>query len=206
MKRGLFITVEGIDGSGKSSVCKRLEEELDNATATYEPSKLWTGEVVEKSVAGEVPHLTTFHHFLADGHYHDKYVIEPLLKEGQTVVCDRHRDSTRAYQGVLLEDSVEGDTLEYIDAVISPVSRVPDLTLYLDIDLRTSAERRTDGRLEEYEKDAFLADVHKMYERIIDEDGRWVRVDATRSLDSVVSECVEIIDENCTKTTRNVKI
>jgi dTMP kinase len=139
--RGLFITLEGGEGSGKSSQSKRLAERLREAGAdvvlTQEPAGTPIGALVkgvfERRAAGEAPPVsgpTELLLFAAARADHVRTVIGPALEAGRTVVCDRFADSTVAYQGY-----GRGLPLEEIATLnrIATQGLAPDLTLLLDV-------------------------------------------------------------------------
>jgi dTMP kinase len=139
--RGLFITLEGGEGSGKSTHAKRLAERLQEAGAdvvlTQEPAGTPIGALVkgvfERRAAGEAPPVsgpTELLLFAAARADHVRTVIRPALEAGRTVVCDRFADSTVAYQGY-----GRGLPLEEIATLnrIATQGLAPDLTLLLDV-------------------------------------------------------------------------
>jgi dTMP kinase len=183
---GLYVTVEGIDGSGTTSVTERLGERLDCVT-TAEPSTLWTGEVARNAFeVREVPALSRFHFFQADRAAHVADVVRPALELGSTVVCDRGPDSTRAYQSVTTD--IPDD---YIEETLSHTLS-PDLTLWLDVDPSVAAERM-DGADAFEDRDVQLR-VAERYAEIAERFDRIVRIDANQPLDRVVDDAVFAID------------
>lgn len=191
---GSLITVEGIDGAGKTTVVNTIEDNVDNTVTTKEPSDLWTGEQVYRAISSdsETPATTDFFLFMADRMNHIENLIRPALREGKTVVSDRYADSSRAYQEIAMREEIPLSK-HYIEEVMEPWNIKPDTTIYLDITPET-AIRRADGG-DKYEKKEFLQKVRANYERIIAEDPRrFIRIDGEMPKDEVKNEVLKIID------------
>ncbi|MFB6077626.1 MAG: dTMP kinase [Halarchaeum sp.] len=189
----MLVTLEGIDGSGKTTVWQALRETRDY-TFTREPTESWYGDAVRRSIGDDdADPLAEAFLYTADHAAHLADVVRPALERGDVVVSDRYSDSRYAYQGVTL-DGVLDDPLDYVRDVHRPWTRPPDLTVYFDVDPRTAAARA--GATNKFERVEFLARVRDNYETLIDADPeRFVRVDATQS-PSVVRERVEaVLDE-----------
>jgi dTMP kinase len=124
-------------------------------------------------------------------------VIRPTLAAGEVVVSDRYSDSRYAYQAATLADYdplAVDDPLDYVRRVHDPFTRDPDLTVYLDVDPETAAERA--GTTNKLERLDYLRRVGANYERLLDEDPeRFVRVDASRSEGEVVDEVLDVVAE-----------
>jgi dTMP kinase len=196
--RAPFITVEGIDGAGKSTAVGALESHFDDVKTTKEPSNLWTGEQVYRAIGGdETPPLTDFYLFMADRVHHIDNLIKPALNDGTMVVSDRFADSTRAYQNTALgEHMMEEYGYEsepYIESLMEPWNMEPDLTLFLDISVDTSLERCEGG--DKYEKREFLTAVRSKYKELENKYDRFVTVDAERPKDHVCGEVIGIVEE-----------
>lgn len=132
-KRGVFISVEGIDGSGKTTQARYLVEALKNhgydAVYTTEPSKGYIGKILRNNILQgdkRVPAIVETVLFAADRVDHAVNEIEPLLKAGKTVVCDRYIHSSISYQGAA------GLELDWIREINSQVVK-PDLAIYVDV-------------------------------------------------------------------------
>ncbi|MDY6775831.1 MAG: dTMP kinase [Halobacteria archaeon] len=189
----MLVTLEGIDGAGKSTVVERLDEVFSDAVFTREPTDSWMGEAVTESVEGErdLSSMAEFFLFVADHAQHVDRVIDPSLEEGSLVISDRYIDSRRAYQAVSLEDEVESP-LEWIRSVHDAWTVYPDLTLLLDIDPETAIERT--HATAKYEKTEFLEKVRENYIDIASDEDRFVVVDAERPVDEVVDDCRHVIE------------
>ena len=204
MSDGYFITVSGIDNSGKTTLIPAIEDIVQQngctATTTSEPSPTWTGEAVRKSIHGDTSEhpITTFFLFMADRNKHIQETILPALERGEVVVSDRFADSTRAYQPIALEDAVS-DPDALIDDAMAEWSIEPDLTLYIDITVDESIARG--GGDDVYENREFLERVQDNYEAINDENKRVVRIDGMQPQNEVVKECAAVITKELTKQT-----
>ncbi len=192
-----FVTFEGIDGSGKSSVLARVAELLRaegiRVWVTKEPSGGWLGRLVKESHRdASYPEVEALL-FVADRAEHQKE-IDDHLRAGEHVLCDRYTDSTRAYQRVILAPRLPG-AARWLEGLHPPFVRRPDLTLLLDvrpeIGLARIAGRPT---REKFEQRGFLRKVRAAYLGIARRDRRRVRVvDAGRSLEECAARCLELV-------------
>ena len=201
--RGRFITLEGIDGAGKSTHVPFLVDALAASgrriLATREPGGTPLGEtlrelLLRQSMAHETETLLMF----AARHEHVLQVIEPALVRGEWVVCDRFTDATYAYQG-----GGHGVAREFIQALEKRVHGAcnPDLTLLFDVPIGVSRERlmraHADGRdLDKFEREAhaFFERVRAVYlERAAAEPRRFRIIDATRPPAAIHADLTEIV-------------
>jgi dTMP kinase len=176
-----LITVEGIDGAGKSTQVERLAALLAGRgrrlVTTREPGATPLGRELRRIVLGRelalAPDAELFL-FLADRADHVATVIAPALAEGAIVLCDRFADSTMAYQG-----HGRGRDLARVRRwnAESSAGVVPDLTLLLDCPIALGAERR--------HREGFLAEAAAAPERVH-------RVDASRPLADVSAEVARV--------------
>jgi dTMP kinase len=147
MKKGLFITFEGIEGSGKSTQAAVLAERLKNqgydVVTTREPGGTATGEAIR----GILQYNETNEHifpeaevmlFAAGRAQHVRGIILPALEQGRYVICDRFADSTTAYQGYGRCFDVE-KMISINDFAICGL--LPDITFLLDVDAETGLSR-----------------------------------------------------------------
>ncbi|PSP74038.1 dTMP kinase [Halobacteriales archaeon QS_3_64_16] len=188
----MLVTLEGIDGSGKSTVWKALRESavIDRpATFTREPTDSWYGEAVKRSLSEEAADpIAELFLYTADHAAHLDRTVRPALDAGDLVVADRYSDSRYAYQAASLEGVIDRP-LEYIMGLHDPWTRVPDATIYFDVDPETGAERSAGAN--KFEQREFLADVRENYEQLLAADpGRYVRIDASQPPEAVL-ESVE---------------
>ncbi|MCD7879954.1 MAG: dTMP kinase [Candidatus Gastranaerophilales bacterium] len=145
MKKGLFITFEGADGSGKTTqlnlVKSFLEQQNYDVVVTREPGALEFGRKIReillhgKEVICDNAEMFLF---LADRAQHIESLIKPSISAGKIVLCDRHVDSTIAYQGY-----GRGQNIELLKSLnkIAVNSIVPDLTLLFDVSTEISFQR-----------------------------------------------------------------
>jgi dTMP kinase len=190
----MLVTIEGIDGAGKSTVVEALRERYPEATYTREPTDSWYGEAVDRSVAApDADPLAELFLYTADHADHLSRVIRPALAAGELVVSDRYSDSRYAYQGVSIAEQV-AEPVAYVQRVHEPFTRPPDLTVYLDLPPEVGAERA--GATNKFERAGFLADVREAYEGLLAaEPERFVRVDAEQSPEAVADEAAAAIEE-----------
>jgi dTMP kinase len=178
----MFITVEGIDGSGKSTHAAYMVELLREAGKkvlwTREPGGWGQGETLRSLILNgrlENP-VTEVLLFLADRCEHTKQVIEPALSAGDYVVCERYNDSTRAYQ--CWGRNLDRRKLEKLIEWCSLPD--PDLTIWLDLSVDTAQLRRMSrGNADriENEKRLFHVRVAQGFRELADEySKRFVRV------------------------------
>jgi dTMP kinase len=196
----MLITLEGLDGSGKSSAVDRLRESdgvPEDTVFTREPtSDTWYGEPVHESIArDDADSLAELFLYTADHAAHLADTVRPALEDGHVVVSDRYSDSRYAYQGATLSDYSEltvPDALEYVRALHQPWTRPPDATIYLDVDPETGARRA--GVTNKLERVDFLAAVAENYEWLIEDDSdRFFCVDAERPQAAVLDEIEEVV-------------
>ena len=192
-QRLMLITVEGIDGSGKTTVCRALEEALTNTRLTREPTESWYGEAVRRSIAtDDADPLAELFLYTADHAAHLADVIEPALAAGEVVISDRYSDSRYAYQGATLAQRFE-NPIEFVKKVHAGWTRPPDLTLYLDVPASVGAER-ADGS-NKFEREVHLQAVRNNYEILIrEEPERFHRIDATASEAIVRSRAMAAVE------------
>jgi len=187
----MLVTLEGIDGAGKSSAVAHLRESdrLPAETVfTQEPTDSWYGDAVERSIGDpDADSLAELFLYTADHAAHLAETVRPALADGRVVISDRYSDSRYAYQAATLADyaplDVE-DPLAYVQKVHALWTRVPDATLFLDIDPETGVARA--GASNKMEQVAFLETVRENYLRLVEEHSeRFVRIDADRKPEAV---------------------
>jgi dTMP kinase len=190
----MLVTLEGLDGSGKTTVWEALSDRHPEAVFTHEPTDTWYGDAVNRAIDDDdADPLATLFLFTADHADHLSEVVRPALDEGNLVVSDRYSDSRYAYQAASLADSEIQRPLEYIRGIHAAFTRPPDKTIYLDVDPETAADRS--GATNKFEQAGYLAEVRANYERLIDaEPNRFVRVDATQSPEAVLDRVEDVFD------------
>jgi dTMP kinase len=194
--RGRFITVEGIDGAGKTTIVRRIGPELRkrgyHVVLTTEPTRTWLGDAVKRSFDDDVGPLAETFLFLADRARHTEQ-IRSWLAQGAIVLCDRYADSTFAYQGARLRGIVK-DPIRWLTAVSAPAVLEPDLTILLEIPPRLGL-RRIAGRKRKvrFEKEPFLALVAENYRRLA-RSRRFARIDGSRTAMVVARDAMAVIE------------
>ena len=194
MARGVFITIEGGEGAGKSTQLARLAEAVRQAgrevLATREPGGTEDAEAIRALLVDGAPGrwdpvAETLLHYAARAQ-HVARLVRPALDRGAAVVCDRFADSTMAYQG--FGQGVPRGTIRAVHA--AALGRfAPDLTLILDVPVETglarASGRQATNRYERFDA-GFHARVREGFLTIArEEPGRCVVVDASRPPDAV---------------------
>jgi len=136
-KKGTFICIEGLDGSGKTTQAKILAKKINNAIYTTEPSKGLIGNYIRKSYLYSKKRFSPFVEallFAADRIEHLESEIIPALNEGTTVICDRYVFSSLAYQGA------SGISLDWIETINKAIL-YPDLAIFIDVEPEKSMRR-----------------------------------------------------------------
>lgn len=164
----MLVALEGIDGSGKSTVARlvarRLRAEGHRVRLTQEPTKTWLGRAVRKGISSRLDPLSLAFLFLSDRALHARELA--AIPKKQIVITDRYADSTTAYQSAALSDSIPG-ALEYFRRLQDERFPRPDLTILLDVPAELGV-RRIAGRStkEPFEKVRFLRRVRSNYLRL----------------------------------------
>ena len=199
MQQGLFITFEGADGCGKTTQIKLIDEYLRNkgykTLLTREPGAKGLGEKIREILLnydGEVSSRCESFLFLADRAQHVDCIIKPALKDGVIVLCDRHTDSTVAYQGY-----GRGLDIEEIKKLnnLATGGLKPDLTLVFDVDIETSQARvgKNKDRMESAGIE-FFKKVREGFLEIAKEEPQRVKViDSSDTIENIHKKVVELI-------------
>lgn len=194
MTKGLFITFEGADGCGKTTQLNLLKEYLigkgHEVLVTREPGAKGLGERLRDILLnydGEVSDRCESFLFLADRAQHIDTIVKPAVESGKIVLCDRHTDSTVAYQGY-----GRGLDIEQINKLnnIATDGLKPDLTFVFDVDIETSMNRvgKEKDRMESSGSD-FFNRVRNGYLDIAKNEPQRVKViDATVPIDKVFEQ------------------
>jgi dTMP kinase len=202
--RGRFITLEGIDGAGKSTHVAWIGDILagrgHRVVATREPGGTALGERLRELLLGEaMTHDTEALLMFAARREHLEQVIRPSLARGDWVLCDRFTDATYAYQGG--GHGVSAQRIRELEEwVHSDCS--PDLTLLFDVPPEVSRERLAanarDGRaLDKFEREyqAFFERVRDVFlQRARSEPRRFRIIDSARSFDEVRAQLATVLD------------
>lgn len=207
--KGLLITLEGIDGSGKSTVAKLIATKLQGVMPrrtiilTAEPTQGVAGRILkaqlskpgdsEQSIARRMEELFLF---MADHADQLERLIYPSLNEGALIISDRYADSTAAYQGVTLQGVVP-DPLQWIRDIYRPWNRLPDKTLLFSLDPAVALQRmQSRPEREKFERHEFLREVDKNFRRLaLLEPERFVVIDAGQKIEDVAGQAQKPILE-----------
>ena len=201
--RGVFITLEGPDGSGKSSLMPRLAAVLRArgcaVVTTREPGSTPLGEQIRRVVLDTEPRIDRTGRadallFAASRAQHVDEVIRPALERGAVVLCDRYADSSLAYQG-----SGSGVPMDELRAVqrFATGGLVPDLTILLDLPVAAGLGRKADEvtRFEAYQDLAYHERVRSAFLGFAaDEPDRYVIVDASGDETAALAGAVAALD------------
>jgi dTMP kinase len=204
MKKGLFITLEGIEGAGKSTVVDFIEDFLTkeghDVIKTREPGGTVIGEQIREILLKNENYTLTYDTELllvfSARAQHIQEVILPTLSSGKIILCDRFTDASYAYQGGgrgidesrinLLEKWVQGDLR-------------PNLTLLFDLDVSIGMQRtkkRSDADRFEREEINFFEKIRNTYlERAKKEPQRFRIINAASSLENVKEQIVTILKD-----------
>ncbi len=191
--RGKFISIEGLDGCGKSTHVRLLARWLRSrgrkVVITDEPTDGVIGKIIKRMLRGELelPIAVEALLFAADRIQHVAGVIEPALKAGKVVLNERYVCSSLAYQ------SARGAPVSWI-ALINKHAIKPDLTILIDVPPKAALARiKPSRRLDEFEKDLRLQRrVRRNYLRITKREGLKV-VDGARSRDEVQADLKKLV-------------
>ncbi|MGD8455435.1 MAG: dTMP kinase [Anaerolineales bacterium] len=205
----MFITLEGPDGSGKTTQVPLLAEAIREAgydlVVTREPGGTEIGDQVRQVIMDlknkRMEPTTEILLFQASRAQLVRELIVPSLEAGKVVLCDRYADSTLAYQGYGHETDLEqlSRIVEFATGGLKP-----DLTLYLDIDAEEGLKRRSGpedewNRLDDYEL-AFHQRVREGYHKMIAaEPERWVVIDGGRTVEKVQEDLRRVALERLEK-------
>lgn len=201
MTQGLFITFEGPDGCGKTTqmnlLAQYFEKKGKKVVLTREPGGKGLGEKVREILLnynGEVSDRCESFLFLADRAQNIDIIVKPAVKQGEIVLCDRHIDSTVAYQGY-----GRGLDINEINMLnnLATGGKKPDLTLVFDVDVETSMKRvgKEKDRMESAGID-FHNRVRNGYLELAKQEPTRIKVlDATKTIEEIHEKVVEIIEK-----------
>ena len=201
MTQGLFITFEGPDGCGKTTqmnlLANYLEQKGKTVVLTREPGGKGLGEKVREILLnynGEVSDRCESFLFLADRAQNIDIIVNPAVKEGKIVLCDRHIDSTVAYQGY--GRGLDIDRINMLNNLATN-GKKPDLTFVFDVDVETSMKRvgKEIDRMESAGIE-FHNRVRKGYLELAKQEPQRIKVlDATKSIEEIHKNVINILAE-----------
>ncbi|PES55394.1 dTMP kinase [Bacillus cereus] len=199
--RGLFVSIEGGEGSGKSALIQGLslylEEQGMECLTSREPGGVKVAEEIRELIMGnEMDAITEALLFASARREHFKNKISPALTEGKIVICDRFVDSSIVYQGY-----VQGIGMDNVLSINSQALEglvMPHLTLYLDVEPTIALNRIAQNNRETNRFDEKSMEFHKKVREgylLIEEkhSNRIKKVDASLSKDEVLQQSIEYI-------------
>ena len=199
MTKGLFITFEGGDGCGKTTQIKLLDKYLRGkgykTLLTREPGSIGLGEKVREILLnydGEISPVCESFLFLADRAQNVDCIIKPALEEGTFVICDRHTDSSVAYQGY--GRGLDIDRINMLNNIATSGVK-PDLTIVLDVDVETS-QARVGSEKDRMESAGieFFERVRQGFLEIAKQEPERVKVvDSKQSIEEIHKQIIELI-------------
>jgi dTMP kinase len=190
VKKGLFVCIEGLDGSGKSTQAKLLVEQMrktQGAILTAEPSQGKIGTFIRNNCLYGETRLSSIVEallFAADRVEHVQDEIAPALERGQLVVSDRYLYSSIAYQGAA------GLSVEWITSINKHALR-PDLAIFLDVELET-VMRRLKPKKSVMENLRTQEKVRELYLELV-KKGDLGRIDGNRNKGEIAQEIYSIV-------------
>ena len=203
MKKGLFITLEGPDGSGKTTQAKRLKAYLETkgreVVLTREPGETGLAETLRSlALSPEITmskRVESLLHVAARADHVDK-VIRPALEAGKVVICDRFSDSTLIYQGIL--GGMDLDELERL-SLFGSKGLSPDVTFLIDGDPRVLLSRReARGVTDKFEAQGLLFQekIRQGYLTLLDRcPERMILIDGEGTPDSVTDALIKKVEK-----------
>lgn len=201
MNQGMFITFEGPDGAGKTTIINRVAEQLSNALVTREPGGIDIAEQIRKVILDKqntaMDARTEALLYAAARRQHLVEKVKPALAEGKIVLCDRFVDSSLAYQGY-----ARGLGIEEVWSInrFAIEEMMPDLTLYFDIEPELGLKRinknkgREINRLD-LENLEFHQKVREGYHILIDRfPDRMIKLDASGTPEEVFAAALQLVE------------
>ena len=197
-----LIAFEGIDGAGKTTLIREVGKDLKYQEALEvkflkEPDDShWTGSVVRQALEKDTHPVTDTLLFAADHAEHVKNKVVPNLRSFDVVLQDRSPVSMYAYQPVTLQ-SVMDSPEQWIENIYSDWVKIPDVVIYLDIDVSVAFDRINSS--DKYEKGLFLKEVLGNYRQMPDSlpyDMEWYTIDGSEDVDTVRTMILKVLEDN----------
>ena len=204
MKKGLFITLEGIEGAGKSTAVDFIEDFLTkeghDVIKTREPGGTAIGEQIREILLKNENQTLTYDSELllvfSARAQHTQEVILPALSSGKTILCDRFTDASYAYQGGGRD--IDASRINLLEKWVQEDLR-PNLTLLFDLDVSIGMQRtkkRSDADRFEREEINFFEKIRNTYlERAKNEPQRFRIINSASSLESVKEQIITILKD-----------
>jgi dTMP kinase len=202
MTEGVFITFEGPDGAGKTTIISKVANELKNTLLTREPGGIDIAEQIRRVILAKentaMDPRTEALLYAAARRQHLIEKVKPALQEGKVVLCDRFVDSSLAYQGYARGLGID-EVFQINQFAIEQM--MPELTIYFDIEPELGLKRinKNKGReinrldLEDLEfHQRVRAGYHLLMERF---PNRIIKIDASGTVDEVFNKTIKIVME-----------
>lgn len=198
----MFISLEGGEGSGKTTISTLLAEKLKNdgyeVVITREPGGIDVAEKIRNIILNyNLNEKTEVLLFAAARIEHLEHVIKPAINAGKIVICDRYIDSSIVYQGVARNQGIEAVR----DLNYWVTNRyLPDLTFFFDIEPelalnRIKASEREVNRFDQ-EKIEFHHKIYHAYQELANSDSRIKSINANQDIEEVLTDIYQVIKEN----------
>jgi dTMP kinase len=204
MQQGLFITLEGVEGAGKSTLMSYVADTFSDAgkevIQTREPGGTKTGEQIRAILLDSnnvgVTDDTELLLMFAARSQHISEVIKPALESGKVVICDRFTDASYAYQGG--GRGIDSTRIETLEEWVQQGLK-PDLTILFDLDVETGLRRagkRSEADRFEQEEISFFERIRTCYlDRADNEPDRFSVIDSSQSFDNVKQQIKDILKD-----------
>ncbi len=199
-----FITLEGMEGAGKSTnllyICEFFDQRKIKYTVTREPGGTEVAELIRELLltthSEPIVPMSELLLIFASRAQHIEQVIKPALERGEWVISDRFTDATYAYQGEGRQ--LGGDKVELLEDLVQQGLR-PDMTIILDVPVELSAKRvRSRGDLDRFEQESedFFGRVRNAYhQRAARDPQRYRVIDASRALPDVQISLQQVLEQ-----------
>ncbi len=186
----LLITLEGIDGSGKSTLHTALREPLADLDPVFtrEPGATWVGDAVRRAIAEQSDPITEATLFVADHAAHLAKVVRPALTQGKLVISDRYSDSRFAYQSVTLQGIIP-EPEQWLRAMHNGWTIIPDRTFLCILPVEEALIRlKPQDEREHFERREVLEKVQNNYLSFARADpSRFVIIDAMLEKEAIAT-------------------
>lgn len=196
---GLFITMEGMDGSGKSTQINMLKEYLEkkgyDVVFVREPGGTKIGEKIRKIILDkdndEMDYMTEAFLYASSRTQLVNQVILPALKNGSIVLCDRFVDSSIVYQGIARD--LGEDTIARINRIATGGLK-PDITIFLNLSPEKAIERKKEQKeLDRLERESqyFYNQVYYGYKNLAKKDSKRIKmIDASKDIETIYNNII----------------
>lgn len=209
----MLVTIEGIDGSGKSTLTTKFKEAYDKnnkAVFTSEPySETKTHDIIRDLLGQtDIDPTRLLYLYMSNHISHVESFIRPQLNQGKTIFCDRYYDSMLVYQSTELESFLDTseepllddskDLVYLFDELqnIGDFQLKPDVTLYIDISSEVAINRIKENRedIDRFETKKQLDELSKRYDLLCQQKDRIVRIDGEQNIEEVYSDCISVLE------------